>query len=119
MSANRSSAVMQQKRGADGPQRGRYVAPPQLNYFPTPPFATRALCEFLQDKIGDLKALTCWEPACGEGHMTRPLAEYFGQVRASDVHDYGDNEIADFTLTPQIAAEIASVDVVVTNPPFL
>jgi hypothetical protein len=118
MSANRSSAVRQQKRAADGP-RAAASRPPQLNYFPTPPFATRALCEFLQDKVGDLKPLTCWEPACGEGHMARPLAEYFGQVRASDVHDYGGNEIADFTLTPQIAAEIASVDLVVTNPPFL
>jgi hypothetical protein len=110
--ANRSSAVMQQRRT---------VAPDALDYFPTPPWATRALCEFLEDLngTGSLKQSSCWEPACGEGHMTRPLAEYFGHVRASDVHRYGDwHEVADFTLAPMVADEIGSVDWVITNPPF-
>lgn len=108
---NRSTAVMQRRR----------VAPDSLDYFPTPPFATRALCEFLQQLPGlpDLRQLTVWEPACGEGHMARPLAEFFGHVRASDVHRYHEgHEIADFTLAPMIAEEIACVDFVITNPPF-
>jgi hypothetical protein len=48
--ANRSTAVMQQRR-PDGAERrrGRVIAPPALNYFPTPPWATRALCQFLAD----------------------------------------------------------------------
>jgi hypothetical protein len=51
--------------------------------------------------------------------MAKPLAEYFGHVRASDVHRYGDfHELADFTLAPMVADEIGSVDWVVTNPPF-
>lgn len=110
---NRSSAVMQQRRT---------VAPDALDYFPTPPFATRALCEFLQQLSGvpDLRTLTVWEPACGEGHMARPLGEFFGGVRASDVHDYGfeGQQVADFTLAPMVADEIGSVDWVISNPPF-
>lgn len=120
MKANRSSAVMQQRR-ADGAERrsGRLIAPEELEYFPTPPWATRALCEFLQlVQPGDLRDFSCWEPCCGEGHMARPLGEYFGEVRASDVHPYGDNEVADFTLVPMVADEIASVDFCVFNPPF-
>jgi hypothetical protein len=119
-SANRSSAVMQQRR-ADGTERrsGRHVAPAALDYFPTQPWATRAICEFLQTLDPALDAATCWEPACGEMHMARPLADYFGSVRASDVHPYGpDQEVCDFTLTPLIADEIACVDWVFTNPPF-
>jgi hypothetical protein len=116
--ANRSTAVMQQRRPDGAGRRGRVIAPPALNYFPTPPWATRALCQFLADQVTDLRLQTCWEPACGEGHMVRPLREYFSHVRASDVHQYGDNDIADFTLAPLIADEIGSVDWVVTNPPF-
>ena len=118
---NRSSAVMQQRRGEAARRAGgRLIAPPELEYFPTPPWATRALCEFLQERCGDLKQLDCWEPAAGEGHMARPLAEYFGSVRATDVHVYEAraDDVADFTLAPMIADEIASVDFVVTNPPF-
>jgi hypothetical protein len=119
---NSSSAVMQQRR-ADGAERraGRDVAPAALDYFPTPPWATRALCEFLQGiQREDLRGMSCWEPAAGEGHMARPLQEYFGDVRATDVHAYSAraDDVADFTLAPMVADEIGSVDWVVTNPPF-
>lgn len=122
MSANRSSAVMQQRR-AGAAQRGRHVAPPQLNYFPTPPWATRALCEFLIREGHALDDLVCWEPACGEGHMTRPLQEYFADVVASDVHRYdtipevGEHELFDFTLSA-MGSGPDQPDFVVTNPPF-
>jgi hypothetical protein len=106
MSQNRSTAVMQRRR----------VAPDSLDYFPTPPFATRALCEFLAGELGDLSALTAWEPACGELHMARPLAEAFGHVRASDVHRYCEgHELLDFLL---FGREEPQVDIVATNPPF-
>ncbi len=105
---NRSTAVMQRRR----------VAPDSLDYFPTPPFATRALCEFLQAgppslTLGDL---TVWEPACGELHMARPLGEYFGMVRASDVHSYGAHEVMDFLF---FGAQEPATDWIITNPPFL
>lgn len=110
MSANRSSAVMQQRRT---------VAPGALDYFPTPPWATRALCEFLiTERSLPLDDLMCWEPACGELHMARPLSEYFADVVASDVHRYtDDHEIYDFALA-SMGRDRECPDFVITNPPF-
>jgi hypothetical protein len=106
MSQNRSSAVMQQR-----------VAPRDgLDFFPTPPWATRALCERLKADQ-DLAAMVCWEPACGEGHMARPLSEYFGQVLASDVHPYGFGDVHDF-LMPDPLSPGPRANWIVTNPPF-
>lgn len=101
---NRSSAVMQQRREPHD----------SLDDFPTPPWATRALCEWLS-AFHDLSKQDCLEPAANRGHMARPLAEYFGEVRASDVHDYcAGYPVLDF-LFPE---PIALADWVVTNPPF-
>lgn len=61
-----------------------------LDFFPTPPFATRALIEDILKPLGvwnrDDKV---WDPCCGEGHMSEVLKEYYADVYASDVHDYG------------------------------
>lgn len=104
MSQNRSHAVMAQ----------RVEAHDSLDHFPTPPFATRALCEWLEGgSVGLLRGDTCWEPACAEGHMSRALSEYFGTVYSSDVHDYGFGQVEDF-LFPTTRY----VDFAVTNPPF-
>lgn len=106
MSANRSTAVMQRRK----------VAPDSLDYFPTPPFATRALCEWLAGQLGGLAQMTAWEPGCGELHMVRPLREYLGNVRASDVHRYCDgHELIDFLM---FGREEPMVDLVISNPPF-
>lgn len=105
MNAQRNLAVMQ--------TRGTSVD--ELDYFPTPPFATRALLEFLEVEVGPLTHLSAWEPACGEGHMVRPLREALMDVRASDIADYGGNAILDFAMPFH---EMDPVDLVVTNPPF-
>jgi hypothetical protein len=110
---------MQQRRADGGAIGGRFVAPAQLNYFPTPPWATRALCEFLIELSLPLDDLVCWEPACGEGHMARPLGEYFRDVVASDVHRYADDhEIFDFTLSAMVRPDREEPDFIITNPPF-
>ena len=102
---NTSHAVMSQ----------RHEAHDSLDHFPTPPWATRSLCEWLdQDTDEQIQAQTCWEPACAEGHMSRPLAEYFRDVRSSDVHDYGFGEVDDFLMPPRGPAS----DWIITNPPF-
>ncbi|MGH1417189.1 MAG: hypothetical protein ACRBB0_27135 [Pelagimonas sp.] len=116
MTQNRSTAVMQQRK----------EAPDSLDYFPTPPWATRALCERLM-RLQPLTMLNCWEPACGEGHMARPLAEYFNQVFASDVHDYtatypdqdfeGDF-LTDWDHPTHFMGTDCGPDWVITNPPF-
>lgn len=104
MSQNISTAVMQ-----------RRVEPhDSLDFFPTPPWATRALLEYIDPTGKSLRSLRCWEPACGEGHMARPLAEEFGLVYASDVHTYGFGDQLDF-LFPYVGP---AFDWIITNPPF-
>lgn len=104
MTQNTSHAVMAQ-RGT--PAKG-------LDFFPTPPWATRAGAEII--KALDPPATTCWEPACGAGHMAEPLVEYFPEaVFASDVHDYGFGWTFDF-LSDRVPDPCC--DWVITNPPF-
>ncbi len=105
MSQNRSHAVMSQ----------RVEAHDSLDYFPTPPFATRALCDWLSvNAVGVTKSHKAWEPACAEGHMARVLSEYFGEVQASDIFDYGHGFVQDFLFPPHPL----DIDWIVTNPPF-
>jgi len=101
---NTSHAVMAQRiEAADSPDD-----------FPTPPWATRALCEHVLEKA-KLAKLSCLEPACGAGHMARPLAEYFSRVVSSDAYEYGYGRKRDFLAYPY---ETNSTDWVITNPPF-
>jgi hypothetical protein len=92
----------------------RVEAGDSLDYFPTPPWATRALIEHVigQDKVS---GLTCLEPACGAGDMSKPLKEYFDDVKSSDAYDYGYGPVRDFLSYPY---ETNAVDWVITNPPF-
>ncbi|HLK82799.1 MAG TPA: SAM-dependent methyltransferase [Xanthobacteraceae bacterium] len=83
--------------------------------FPTPPWATRALIEYVLDDKDDLRKLTCLEPACGAGHMAKVLREYFEAVEAADAYEYGYDQLRDFLAYPYKAN---SADWVITNPPF-
>ena len=105
-SQNTSSAVMAQRKEPHD----------SLDFFPTPPWATRALCEKVLLANGFIfNNKVVLDPACGEGHMARPLTEYFRETVASDVHDYGYGKVDDF-LFPN--ANHDDVDWVITNPPF-
>jgi hypothetical protein len=108
MTQNRSHAVMAQRHEPHG----------SLDFFPTPPWATRALIEHVLVGSGwrmdNLVRMTCREPACGNGDMARPLGEYFRKVAFSDIHPYGYGAVQDFLfMTPP-----APVDWTITNPPF-
>jgi len=95
----------------------RRVEPPDsLDFFPTPPWATRALFAVVLPQLGHgARVGSLWDPACGEGHLSRVAAEYAGAVHESDVFDYGIGaEIADF-LDPRSGLV---ADWIVTNPPF-
>jgi hypothetical protein len=88
-----------------------------LDFFPTPPWATRTLMEVVLPHYGidprrDIKQV--WEPGNGEGHMSDVLKEYVAKVVTSDIHNYGEQDfIHDFLNgTPRDA------DWIVTNPPF-
>lgn len=104
MTQNTSHAVMAQ----------RHEAADSADFFPTPWWATRALCEWLIGRGANLR--TCWEPACGQGDMVKPLREYFGAVCASDVIDYGfpDAIVHDFVNNDPAT----DADFIITNPPF-
>lgn len=103
---NTSHAVMAQ----------RHEPPDSLDDFPTPPWATRALCEQL-GQFWEIENQAVWEPACGRGNMVRPLDEYFERVYGSDIHDYGAGyEVEDF-LFPGNAIP-GAIDWIITNPPF-
>jgi hypothetical protein len=88
-----------------------------VDAFWTPPWATRSLCQVVLPHldIGQLYRLTAWEPACGEGLMSKVLNVYFHKVRASDIHDYGQRLVADF-LSSDLA--YSPYDWIITNPPF-
>jgi hypothetical protein len=101
---NKSHAVMAQ----------RSEAADSLDDFPTPPWATRALLEHVLHS-SELSELTCLEPACGVGHMSKVLKEYFGEVQSSDIHDYGYGAIRDYLKHPY---KIDCCDWMITNPPF-
>lgn len=111
MGQNRSAAVMQQ----------RSEAPDSLDYFPTPPWVTRALIEYALIKALsiDPQILSAWDPACGEDYMTKPLSEYFGVANGSDIHQYGDNVLFDF-LQKKASNNLpfGRPDLTWTNPPF-
>lgn len=84
--------------------------------FPTPPWATRALIEhILKPDHSALGSQRCLEPACGRGHMAKPLMEYFASVEASDAYQYGYAPVRDFLSQPH---DEGSHDWVITNPPF-
>lgn len=106
MSQNTSSAVMQQRSEPHN----------SLDDFPTPPWATRALCEWIKSMGYQMADMTCREPAANRGHMVKPLREYFGDVSASDIHDYG----AGFPVQDYIFGSdpIGLVSWTITNPPF-
>lgn len=123
---NGSGAVMAQ----------RIEPPDSLDYFPTPPWATRALFKhvFGFGPLGGPGATTqvglgptVWEPACGWGHMSGVLEEYFETVIASDVFDYSGGDpgrraegwldTIDF-LDAESSLRLPPVDWIITNPPF-
>jgi len=77
------------------------------DFFPTPKWATFALID--NEKFdGDI-----WEPACGDGAMSRVLSQTGRQVHSSDLFDRGFGEAGiDFLSPPR------SADNIVTNPPY-
>lgn len=101
---NTSTAVMQNRKE---PKDG-------LDYYPTPPWATRALIEHLG--FQKFRGLWALEPAAGGGHMAEVLKEYFQHVESYDIHDYGYqyNAILDFLDE----GNHLKTDWVITNPPF-
>lgn len=111
--------------GASGAVMQRRLLPAKgLDFFPTPPWATRAFLHEVLDlpgfqHIAPLAGQSVREPACGEGHMARVLGEVFRTVSASDVHDYGwGHDVASYVGQGPDVLPADAPDWIITNPPF-
>lgn len=104
MRKNESLAVMQRRIE---PANSR-------DFFPTPPWATRALLKYPLKRYIEPEHVAL-EPSCGRGHMSVPLLEYFHNVRSYDVEPYGFGGVRDFLAT---SYRTDYYDWVITNPPF-
>ncbi|WP_336800636.1 SAM-dependent DNA methyltransferase [Kaistia sp. MMO-174] len=94
-----------------------------LEFFPTPPWATRALTRYVLPLVSaELGEQSYWEPCCGEGHQAEVLNESFGHGYASDVYPHGYGAVGSFVGADGFDLDIARCpfrpDWVITNPPF-
>ncbi|CAH1654955.1 conserved hypothetical protein [Hyphomicrobiales bacterium] len=82
----------------------------KTDFYPTPWEVTRAIANFLF-----LDGVRVWEPACGEGHMSRELERCGAIVTSTTLHDqgYGQTGVDFLTAEPPAGCEW-----IITNPPF-
>jgi len=107
----------QKPNGARAVMASRKQPAEDLDFSPTPPWATRALIErvFPVVNISRASLTSVHEPGCGAGHMAEVLREYFRTVTATDVHDYGYGDAVQDFLDEKYEID---ADWVITNPPF-
>lgn len=81
------------------------------DHYPTP---LEAVYPLIASGILDSPPLMIWEPACGEGHISRVLTAAGHQVVSSNLIDRGYGAVGvDFLATTKTCAPC-----VVTNPPY-
>ena len=82
---------------------------PASDFYPTPEHITEVLLQ--RERFPG----TVWEPACGEGDMSKVIERHGYRVRSSDLFDHGYGAAGiDFTE----ATDLAGTQSVITNPPF-
>lgn len=87
-------------------------------FYPTPADATVALMRYFGSTDTTEKKLVVWEPACGDGLMSRVLEDTFHSVWSTDLREatgYGHGG-KDF-LTIDMGGQLPP-DWIITNPPF-
>lgn len=78
------------------------------DFYPTPPHATWALLR--SEQFGP----TIWEPACGDGAISKVLQAHGHNVISTDLNDMGFGESRiDFLMEQRLLAPH-----IITNPPF-
>jgi len=100
--------------GLDGDEAVRVDAVPRerLDFYPTPPEATRAI---LRAELPRLRAFPAvWEPAAGDGAMVREMRVCGLEVVASDLVDRG----CGATVRDFYEWDAAPAPAILTNPPF-
>jgi hypothetical protein len=103
-------------RGYTSVMAQRREPPDALDYFPTPPWATRTLFRHVLPVLGVESIDRVWEPACGEGHMAALIKEFARKrTLASDIFNYGYGAAPhDFVNDDPLTKP----DWIITNPPF-
>lgn len=90
----------------------------KLDFYPTPEWITEAVVSELLKYHVEYNTLM-WEPACGEGHISRILHKYFTNVMSTDIADYKylgqDFAIRNFLDHKQIMRQNSCI---ITNPPY-
>jgi hypothetical protein len=104
-------------RGFTSVMAQRREPPDALDFFPTPPWATRALFKHVLPAMGFGSTIfSAWEPACGAGHMAEPISEAAtAQVVASDIFDHGYGQAPHDFLHDE---PLCRPEWIITNPPF-
>ncbi len=85
--------------------------------YPTPVDATESIIPLLQSLHRPIERV--WEPACGDGRLSRVLEWHGMEVTSSDLREfpgYGTPGV-DF-LSPGCQAVAGTFDAIITNPPF-
>lgn len=92
---------------------GTSAGRPDDDFYPTPPEATEALLAH------ETFTGTIWEPACGDGAISRVLEAHGHTVRSTDLN-YRGYGIGDRNFLDEFPAynEDANVANIITNPPF-
>ena len=80
---------------------------PEHDFYPTPPEATRALLG--KEAFGEY----VWEPACGNGAMSKVIEERGHRVYSSDIEPRGYGDKLNFLESMTLNATD-----IITNPPF-
>lgn len=85
----------------------------EADFYPTPTNVTEALISFIKGFVAADK-LKVWEPACGDGAMSKVLQNEGYDVVSTDIRDtgFGVGGI-DYLLAPP-----EDCDAIITNPPF-
>lgn len=91
------------------------------DFYPTPPENVDCLAHFI-----DLSNHAAWEPACGEGHISKRLLGYARAVVSSDLHNRGYGSpgfnFLDVQALPRAVTDVcddfAARPAIITNPPY-
>ncbi len=84
------------------------------DFYPTPPWATEAL--IAREKFSG----GVWEPACGQGHISKVFTAHGHEVHSTDILDHGFGKPdVNFLISNALFAENHQrFPNIVTNPPF-
>lgn len=90
------------------------------DFYPTPPENLDCLGTYL-----DLQSLVVWEPACGEGHLSKRLQELGAGCVSTDLFDRGFGVAGvDFLKCPRMPGALGAGSLgnkraaIITNPPY-